>query len=47
MPPGVGADAVEPLNTPAGVCAEGNGNTPGVCTALYPGVGAAAGVGAL
>jgi hypothetical protein len=47
MPPGVGADMVEPLKTPAGVCAAWSGNAPGVGTALYPGVGAAAGVGAL
>jgi hypothetical protein len=45
MPPGVGADTAEPVKTPAGVCAVWN--TPGVGTALYPGVGAAAGVGAL
>ena len=46
MPPGVGADCTEPVKTPAGVCADWNENVPGVCTALYPGVGAAAGVGA-
>jgi len=42
-PPGVGADMADPVKTPAGVCAL----TPGVFPALYPGVGAAAGVGAL